>query len=107
MALPGSAMPRRALRGPSDQTLFRVLVCVAHTLNVTGQPRVTLSPRYEQLRAARGPRQEEKRPEIQLVERAAKRCAESALRLTTSTRVMRRTWHTASTSNSACAQGQY
>ena len=42
----------------------RVLVCAARTLNATGQPRVTLSPRQEQLRAVRGPRQEQKGPDI-------------------------------------------
>ena len=42
----------------------RVSVCAARTLNPIGQARVTPSPRYEQLRAVRGPRQEEKGPEI-------------------------------------------
>ena len=53
---------------PPDQTASRSFV--ARTLNPTGQARVTLSPRYEQLRAARGPRQEEKGPEIR-----PKRCS--------------------------------
>ena len=34
------------------------MVCAARTLNPVGQAQVTLSPRYEQLRAVRGPRQE-------------------------------------------------
>ena len=42
----------------------RVSVCVARTLNPIGQARVTLSARYEQLRAVCGPRQEEEVPEI-------------------------------------------
>ena len=49
--------------GPSARP-NRVLVCVVRTLNPIGQARVTLSPRYEQLRAVHGPRQEGKGPEI-------------------------------------------
>ena len=49
--------------GPSARP-NRVLVCVVRTLNPIGQARVTLSPRYEQLRAVHGPRQEEKGPGI-------------------------------------------
>ena len=41
----------------------RVLFHTARTLNLIGQAWVTLSPRYEQLSAVRGPRQEEKGPE--------------------------------------------
>ena len=39
---------------------FRVSVCAAHSLNATGQSRVTLSLRQEHLRAVRGPCQEER-----------------------------------------------
>ena len=44
--------------GPSRP--FRVSVCAERTLNATGQSRVTLSLRQDQLRAGCGPRQEEK-----------------------------------------------
>ena len=43
---------------------FRVSICAARTLNPAGQSRVTLSLRQEHLRAAYGPRQEERGPEI-------------------------------------------
>ena len=44
---------------PAQTPFFRVSVCAARTLNATGQSRVTLSLRQEQLRAVYGSRQEE------------------------------------------------
>ena len=44
-------------------TPFRVSICVARTLHVTGQSRVTLSLRQEHAREACGPQQEERGPE--------------------------------------------
>ena len=47
---------------PVQPEPFRVSVCAACTLNATGQSRVTLSLRQEQLRASCGSRQEGKGP---------------------------------------------
>ena len=51
--------PRQHLRHGLSSP-FRVSVCAARTLNVTGQSRVTLSPRQEHLRAACEQRQEDR-----------------------------------------------
>ena len=56
-------MSRRGRR-PVQLKPFRVSVCAACSLNATNQSGVTLSPRYENLRAACGPRQEERGPAI-------------------------------------------
>ena len=60
LLLPGlvAADYYRASHGPSSP--FRASVCAAHTLNATGQSRITLSPRYANLRADCEPRQKER-----------------------------------------------
>ena len=57
-----TTVPQLFTTGPSST--IRAPLLAARTLNATGQSRVTLSLRYERLRAACGPRQEDKGAEI-------------------------------------------
>ena len=63
---PATACSGCSTRRPRPVQLkpFRVLACAACSLNATGQSRVTLSPRSERLRAACGPRHEDRGPEM-------------------------------------------
>ena len=56
--------PRRSAWRRWVHPQFRASLCAARTLNATGQPRVTLSPRRGHLRAACQPRFGGKGPEI-------------------------------------------
>ena len=53
-------LPRSVSRSLRPANTRELPLSAAHTLNATGQPRVTLSPRYEHLRAVCGLRQEER-----------------------------------------------
>ena len=55
-----AGLPEPAASGPSSLSKIRAPLFTARALNATGQSRITLSLRQKKLRAACGPRQEER-----------------------------------------------